>query len=89
MSRRLRSTVCGALDCAETGRLFPCGWRCASHSPLGRLGLPPYPPGPGWPKIPPRAPDSYTQLNDDRAVATGKRRASAARYREARASVDR
>lgn len=30
-------------------RLYPCGWRCARHTPNALAGRPEPPPGPGWP----------------------------------------
>ncbi|MFF9285445.1 hypothetical protein [Streptomyces griseosporeus] len=30
-------------------RLYPCGWRCALHTPAALAGKPETPPGPGWP----------------------------------------
>jgi hypothetical protein len=78
---------CGVPDCSAPARPYPEGWRCAAHSPLGRLGLPDHPPGPGWPRIPPRAPSSYTALNDQRAIASGKRRSTPAAYRQARTQL--
>lgn len=30
-------------------RLYPCGWRCAIHTPAALADRPEPPPGPGWP----------------------------------------
>ncbi|MFF7901216.1 hypothetical protein ACFZCV_20825 [Streptomyces sp. NPDC007920] len=34
---------------APDTRLYPCGWRCALHTPNALAGRPEAPPGPGWP----------------------------------------
>jgi hypothetical protein len=43
--------VCGVLTRPHTPgtRLYPCGWRCALHTPNAAAGRPESPPGPGWP----------------------------------------
>lgn len=41
---------CSWNNCRRPGRLFPCGERCAAHTPLALRGLPELPPGPGWPR---------------------------------------
>ncbi|MFE1925840.1 hypothetical protein ACFW91_25115 [Streptomyces asoensis] len=43
--------VCGVLTGPHTRdtRPFPCGWRCALHTPNAQAGRPEPPPGPGWP----------------------------------------
>ncbi|MET9815285.1 hypothetical protein [Streptomyces sp. NPDC006355] len=45
------SGVCGirADEHAPGSRLYPCGWRCALHTPNALAGKPEAPPGPGWP----------------------------------------
>ncbi|WP_314411420.1 hypothetical protein [Streptomyces sp. DSM 40484] len=46
-----RQGVCGviALPHAPGSRLYPCGWRCALHSPLALQGIPEDAPGSGVP----------------------------------------
>lgn len=34
---------------APGSRLYPCGWRCALHTPAALAGQPEATPGPGWP----------------------------------------
>lgn len=43
--------VCGvrADEHDPDARLYPCGWRCALHTPNAMAGRPEPPPGPGWP----------------------------------------
>ncbi|MCW5252236.1 hypothetical protein [Streptomyces sp. SHP 1-2] len=43
--------VCGVLtgQHAPGTRLYPCGWRCALHTPNRLADRPEPPPGPGWP----------------------------------------
>ncbi|MER6531190.1 hypothetical protein [Streptomyces sp. NPDC001508] len=43
--------LCGipGTDHAPGSRLYPCGWRCALHTPNALAGRPETPPGPGWP----------------------------------------
>ncbi|OYP17020.1 hypothetical protein CFC35_23005 [Streptomyces sp. FBKL.4005] len=43
--------LCGirAAEHAPGSRLYPCGWRCALHTPNALAGRPETPPGPGWP----------------------------------------
>lgn len=71
-------------------RLYPNGWWCALHSPRALLGLPEFPPGPGWPAGEGTRPSliSESHVHDDRAIASGKRRATPAAYRAAQAAVD-
>lgn len=70
-------------------RPFPCGWRCARHTPAAMAGEPEPPPGPGWPpgawNTP--SPDSASAVFDEAAVASGKRRSSPHTYQAARAAV--
>ncbi|MFJ1650053.1 hypothetical protein ACIOC2_01295 [Streptomyces sp. NPDC088337] len=43
--------VCGHRTGPHTPgtRLYPCGYRCALHTPNALAGRPEAPPGPGWP----------------------------------------
>ncbi|MFB7597216.1 hypothetical protein [Streptomyces sp. NPDC056160] len=61
--------LCGvrAAEHAPGSRLYPCGYRCALHTPNAMSGRPEPPPGPGWPvhRQPPPEPES------DPAAPTG------------------
>lgn len=70
-------------------RFYLIGWRCLTHSPATLAGrVVPEPPRAYFHvnQIQ-RAPLSSTALNDNRAIASGKRRSSPARYAEARANT--
>lgn len=70
-------------------RPFPCGPRCEAHTPAALAGKPEPPPGRG------PLPGAWTtptsqgvaSVLDERAIATGKRRSSAADYRAAQAAT--
>ncbi|MEW2567685.1 hypothetical protein [Streptomyces sp. NPDC047070] len=49
-----RQGVCGVrtLPHASGSRLYPCGWRCALHSPLALQGVTEDAPGSGVPAAP-------------------------------------
>lgn len=42
-------------------RLYPCGWRCARHTPAAEKGQREATPGPGWPIHREPAPDTTEQ----------------------------
>jgi hypothetical protein len=82
--------VCGA----PTTRRYLSGWNCPRHTPAALRDRPEVVPDPAatldglWRaagKTGPRppAPLGTSTLNDDRAIRSGKRRSSPARYREA------
>jgi hypothetical protein len=51
-SSRRRAGACDSLAVPHAltyARLYPCGWRCALHTPNALAGKPEAPPGPGWP----------------------------------------
>ncbi|WP_405924901.1 hypothetical protein [Streptomyces sp. NBC_00035] len=58
-----RPGLCGHLTGphAPGSRLYPCGWRCARHTPAAVAGLPEAPPGPGWPVNRQPPPDTDTE----------------------------
>jgi hypothetical protein len=76
----------GMRDCGATPtRQYVQGHRCADHTPARQAGRPePATPDPAraWKALTP-LPDGASRLADDRAIASGKRRASPARYQEA------
>jgi hypothetical protein len=88
-----RPAVCSLRreECVPGARLFACGWRCARHTPAAMEGRCEPPPGPGWPAgawaTP--SPQAASSLTDEKAVASGKRRSSAAGYRSAQAEAAR
>lgn len=75
----------------HTGRVrfYVVGWRCSTHSPWAEKGQDEPQPGrgplPGAWETP--SPLSDSRVHDARAVASGKRRSSAAAYRMAQAAV--
>jgi hypothetical protein len=80
----LGDKVCGQAD----ARHYLTGYRCPAHTPAATRGAP----EPGAtashrikPLVP--APMSASRVNDDRAIASGKRRSSPARFREAQQRV--
>ncbi|MFD8687804.1 hypothetical protein [Streptomyces sp. NPDC059651] len=77
---------CRAVDAV---RPYLTGPRCPLHTPAALGGRAESPPGPGWPagawSTP--SPQSASALFDQRAVASGKRRASASTYRAAQQAV--
>lgn len=75
--------------CAATDfRPFHNGPRCPLHTPAALAGRPETPEGPGWPAHAWTTPTSQAAaaLIDERAVASGKRRASPQAYRAAQAA---
>lgn len=74
---------------ADGVRAYLTGPRCPAHSPNALRGLPEVPPGPGLPATAWTTPSplSDSRVHDDRAVSSGKRRASHASYRAAQAAV--
>jgi hypothetical protein len=85
---------CGSTDV----HLYACGWRCSAHTPARLAGLPEPDAArycaplrcycgqcPAWTKRATYA-DGATVI-DHRAIASGKRRASPAAYRNARTQV--
>lgn len=71
---------CGRDD--ETVRPYLVGWRCPECTPAAMAGKPE--PGAGACPLPRRVHTPATEtVIDQRAVATGKRRSSVTRYREA------
>lgn len=72
-------------------RLYPCGWRCALHSPAALAGRSEPPPGPGWPAGAWSTPigQGVAALIDERAIASGKRRSNHHDFRAAQAAVRR
>ncbi|MGK5533334.1 hypothetical protein [Streptomyces sp. URMC 129] len=64
---------------------YPDGWCCPEHTPAARAGRPEPQPGPGLPAgawtTP--SPQNASAVADNRAVASGKRRANPAAYRAA------
>lgn len=92
MSRR-----CDSPGCEHPARLYPCGLRCDPHSPAAVAGHTVPVPDPARTAAALRAAhgllavgtlDSTSSLNDERAIASGRRRASPAAYRLARAAED-
>ncbi|MGW3330573.1 hypothetical protein ACWDF9_08535 [Streptomyces rubiginosohelvolus] len=77
---------CRALN--EVRRYLP-GLRCPAHTPSALQGRPEPPPGPGWPAGAWTTPSplSASALFDQRAIASGKRRAAAHTYRAAQQAV--
>lgn len=65
---------------------FMIGYRCPLHTPAAIAGRPEPPPG-DPPRVRPAPPMGASLLFDDRAIASGKKRASHARFREAQARV--
>ena len=84
-------TICGAAD----ARLYPAGLRCGACSPAALAGRTVPVPDPAATLLALRRakgiPDwpgtnlSSSQLNNDRAIATGKRRSSPREFRDAQA----
>lgn len=72
-------------------RLYPSGWECDRHSPWARRGLPEPLPGPGWPAAAWSTPvgQGVASVLDERAIASGKRRAPQNSYRAAQAATRR
>ncbi|MFD5081891.1 hypothetical protein ACFWOG_04515 [Kitasatospora sp. NPDC058406] len=79
----------GTGPCGADGRLYPCGWRCPTHTPAAQAGRPEPEPGPGYTPQALPTPQSASALVDARAVATGKRRSSTQDYRLAQAATAR
>lgn len=80
----------GAITCGSAQvRFYVIGWRCITHSPAVRSGriVPEPPPAYFTVKQIQRPPLSSTALNDNRAIASGKRRSTPARYAEARRAI--
>lgn len=85
---------CGLDKCENPARLFPRGWRCAPHAPQPvnpepdpALTLDGLREAAGLPlNVVPTDSSSYAAV-DARAIASGKRRASAASQAAARATV--
>jgi hypothetical protein len=77
------SAHCGRPDT----RHYLTGIRCPAHTPAAIAGHPE--PGQTATTVGPRAqtPQSDSRVNDDRAIASGKRRSNPARFREAQARV--
>ncbi|MER5677399.1 hypothetical protein ACFWZZ_00480 [[Kitasatospora] papulosa] len=77
--------------CRALERLRPYlpGLRCPAHTPAALQGRPEPVPGPGWPATAwtTPSPQSASALFDQRAIASGKRRAAAHTYRTARDAV--
>ncbi|MGW3410293.1 hypothetical protein [Streptomyces sp. NPDC000888] len=84
--------LCGHMQLphAPGSRLYPCGWRCALHTPNALAGKPESPPGPGLPAgaYTTPSPINDSRVHDQRAIATGKRRSTPQAYRAAQAAVD-
>ena len=74
----------GAEFCgADEARLYLPGMRCPTHTPAAMAGHPePGRTATNLPKMAP-LPQSASRVNDDRAVASGKRRSTPEQYREA------
>ena len=62
-------------------RAYLPGMRCPAHAPAALAGHPE--PGRTATSLPKMAPQSAIRVNDDRAIASGKRRSTPAQYREA------
>lgn len=82
---------CEGIRGEHTGpvRFYVTGWRCSAHSPWAQAGLPEPQPGYGRPahELPP-SPQAASAVFDDKAVASGKRRAAPHTYRAAQAAVN-
>lgn len=82
---------CDAVGEHAAGRTrpYPCGWRCARHTPSAEAGRPEPPPGPG--RLPGAwttpTPDAVAHVLDERAIASGKRRSSPTTYKAAVAAT--
>ena len=76
-----------AFCAAEPTRHYLPGMRCAEHTPAALAGHPE--PGRTATSLPSMAPlpQSASRVNDDRAIASGKRRSTPERYREAQEHV--
>ena len=73
------SSICGT----EGARAYLPGMRCPAHTPAALAGHPePGRTATSLPKMAP-LPQSASRVNDDRAIASGKRRSTPERYREA------
>ncbi|KIF67571.1 hypothetical protein HY68_01300 [Streptomyces sp. AcH 505] len=70
-------------------RPYLIGLRCPLHTPSALLGRPEPPTGPGWPAAAwsTPSPQSASAVFDNRAIASGKRRAPTRTYRAAQAAV--
>lgn len=81
--------ACNVPGCDGSARLYPAGWRCIKHSPAGH---PLSQPDPDKTLTALRAragrqgssPLTGNQVHDDRAIASGKRRASPHEIADAR-----
>lgn len=62
-----REGLCGHITGphAPGSRLYPCGWRCALHSPLALRGITEDAPGSGIPAPAPTSTDRATQAAVD------------------------
>ena len=68
---------------ADEARAYLPGMRCPAHTPAAMAGRPePGRTATSLPKMAP-LPQSASRVNDNRAVASGKRRSTPAQYREA------
>lgn len=83
-------TVPDPWRCLTRPRLYAAGWLCDQHSPWGRLGLSRPVAGPGWPATAWTTPvgQGVASLIDERAIATGRRRARPEDYRAAQAATN-
>ena len=73
---------------ADAPHTYLTGWRCPEHTPARLAGRPEQSGGDQRKERTPPAPMSASTLMDDRAVRSGKRRSSPARYQEAKGRVD-
>ena len=75
---------------ADGVRAYLTGPRCPDHTPSVLAGRPEPEPGPGLPATAWSTPSplSDSRVADQRAIASGKRRASPHSYKAARAAVD-
>ena len=67
--------------------LYPCGMRCALHTPARQAGRPEAPERPGYTPQAIPSPLGTSAVIDNRAKASGKRRSSEHEYRAAQAAV--
>ncbi|MGV9427143.1 hypothetical protein ACWDO7_23005 [Streptomyces sp. NPDC003656] len=72
----------------EALRLYLTGLRCPLHTPAALAGRPEPAPGPGLPASAwtTPSPQAASAVFDERAIASGKRRAPASSYRAAQAA---